>query len=196
MHIVEIFTSIQGEGVNLGRRANFIRFAGCNLNCTWCDTAWQHANADMSIPEIVEAMDKNAKLVVITGGEPLLQKNLLELIEALQLRGFEIAIETNGTLSTSVLRSRGVHIACSPKPQAGWRINPCCEYDELKYVVDGQLCVEDIRLSGCPIWLQPEGSNMQNAWKDALFMQERLLKDYPYADVRVGVQLHKIMEVR
>lgn len=192
--IVEIFSSIQGEGCNLGRRANFVRFAGCNLNCKWCDTNWSKAAEHLSIPEIIDRLDPKAKLVVFTGGEPLLQAGLCLLAAAVSAQGYDIAVETNGTLSTAILREAvpNVWVACSPKPDTNWSINEHCVYDELKYVVDGMLKPKNIAETDKRVWLQPEGSSMRQRWAEALAM----IDDLPNRDVRIGVQLHKIMEVK
>ena len=197
--IVEIFSSIQGEGTNLGRPANFIRFAGCNLNCEWCDTEWRKASEHLDIATILRRLDPEARLVVLTGGEPTIQKNLIELVDALMEADFAVAMETNGTNSTRALYSRGVHISCSPKPATMWCIHDECEYDELKYVVDDLFSAAfmEAKLPALTsVWLQPEGGNMQEAWKKALRIQKEYHKMHPDADVRIGVQLHKIMEVR
>lgn len=195
--IVEIFTSIQGEGVNLGKAANFVRFAGCNLNCPWCDTEWRKANEALTVDEILSRLDKKVKIVVLTGGEPLMQKELPWLTMALQGEGYLVTIETNGTYATTMLPDRAkIHITCSPKPERDWQINPNCFFDELKYVVDGKLTADKIRATTKPIWLQPEGGNMQEAWKEAIKLQKEMLATMPYLDIRIGVQLHKIMEVR
>lgn len=194
--IVEIFTSIQGEGVNLGKPANFIRFAGCNLKCTWCDTEWKKVNEKLDIDEILARLDPKVKLVVLTGGEPLMQKELLWLMAKLKVEGYDLAIETNGTYPTRSLKAlTGVHVSCSPKPQNNWMIHDDCVFDELKYVVDDAFEVECMKTSSKPTWLQPEGGNMQNAWKKALGIQKTAKELFPTWDVRIGVQLHKIMEV-
>ena len=194
--IVEIFTSIQGEGVNLGKPANFIRFAGCNLNCKWCDTEWKKAKEYLDLETIISRMDSKVELVVLTGGEPTIQKNLMELIRALQKCGHSVAMETNGTNSTKEYWHRGVHISCSPKPENLWSIHKHCLFDELKYVVDDAFECIALRVSDKPTWLQPEGGNMQESWKKALRIQQEWLKHNPNVDIRIGVQLHKIMEVR
>ena len=197
--IVEIFTSIQGEGSNLGRPANFIRFAGCNLNCEWCDTEWKKANEHLDIEGILARLDPKVELVVLTGGEPTLQENLLELIDALIEANFAIAMETNGTKDTRQFYRRGVHISCSPKPATMWRIHNQCEYDELKYVVDEEFSAAFMEANVpflTTVWLQPEGGNMQESWKKALRIQKEYHEMHPNVDIRIGVQLHKIMEVR
>ncbi|GAB7016884.1 7-carboxy-7-deazaguanine synthase QueE [Methanogenium cariaci] len=101
MNIIEIFSSLSGEGLMQGLPATFIRCAGCNLNCAWCDTPEsQGAGTEMSIEEIVLAVSAGMpRYVIITGGEPLLQKEeLTGLLAALRDAGYRIEIETNGTL--------------------------------------------------------------------------------------------------
>ena len=195
--IVEIFTSIQGEGINLGKAANFVRFAGCNLTCPWCDTEWKKPTETLTREEIVARLDPNVKLVVLTGGEPLMQKELLWLVIALTDAGYRVAVETNGTYPTDALRKAcNIHVACSPKPQSNWSIHENCHFDELKYVVDDSITVDNIKRVPVPVWLQPEGGNMREAWKKAIQLQKEILSKSPHADVRIGVQLHKVMEVR
>jgi len=101
MKLIEIFYSIEGEGIEIGRPEIFIRLAGCNLRCVWCDTkyAWENGKK-MSIEEIIKEVKKYAcKRISITGGEPLLQKEeLLELIKKLKDNGYWIQINTNGTI--------------------------------------------------------------------------------------------------
>ena len=100
MKVSEIFYSIEGEGIEIGRLEVFIRLAGCNLRCIWCDTkyAWENSK-EMCVKEIVEEVSKYpCKSVSITGGEPLVQKaELLELIRQLKDLSYWIQINTNGT---------------------------------------------------------------------------------------------------
>jgi 7-carboxy-7-deazaguanine synthase len=101
MKIVEIFRSLQGEGKNQGKPCLFIRLAGCNLKCRWCDTpASQSRGREMSLDTIVKQVWRiNPPYVCVTGGEPLLQADELELLLSfLKKRGTEIDIETNGTV--------------------------------------------------------------------------------------------------
>ncbi|WP_338600476.1 7-carboxy-7-deazaguanine synthase QueE [Sulfolobus tengchongensis] len=99
--VIEIFTSIQGEGEVIGTPSNFIRLATCNLRCVWCDTkySWEIGN-QMSIEEILSKIDKKIKTTTITGGEPLLQ-NLVPLAKELKRIGHRIVVETNGTIKPS-----------------------------------------------------------------------------------------------
>ena len=190
--VIEIFQSIQGEGFYMGTPCNFIRFAGCNLNCPWCDTEWSKPTlGNLYVEEIVEKLDKTLPLTVLTGGEPMLQ-NLVPLIKAIQDHcDMIVAIETNGTISTEAIRREcgDVWITCSPKPETNWGIAPGVCPNELKYVIDDKIPLSVI--CSCPfVWLQPEGYHMQESWKKCMrFAMER-------PDLRVGVQLHKIMEVR
>ena len=101
MKVSEIFYSMEGEGVEIGRLEVFVRLAGCNLRCTWCDTKYALENGkEMSITEIVRDVRKYpCKSVSITGGEPLVQKKeLLELVNQLKALDYWIQINTNGTI--------------------------------------------------------------------------------------------------
>ena len=101
MKISEIFYSIEGEGIEIGRPEIFIRLAGCNLRCTWCDTPYALENGkEMSIKEILQEVCRYpCKSVSITGGEPLLQKKeLFELTQRLKELNYWIQINANGTI--------------------------------------------------------------------------------------------------
>ncbi len=106
----EIFASLQGEGINLGRPTAFLRLAQCNLNCSWCDTSytWDWRNFDIYVEtkkmetiEIEKTIDRlGMSRLVLTGGEPLIQQSsLLSLMYSLHEKGYSIEIETNGTIS-------------------------------------------------------------------------------------------------
>ena len=137
--VKEIFYTLQGEGANAGRPAVFCRFAGCNLwsgreqdrataVCKFCDTDFvgtdgtlggKFAGADVLANQIAAqwpTLDETNRFVVMTGGEPLLQVDAA-LIDALHARGFEIAVETNGTIAAP----SGIDWICvSPKAGAPW----------------------------------------------------------------------------
>jgi len=107
MKVAEIFRSLEGEGKNQGKPCLFIRLAGCNLHCRWCDTEYaQTGGVEMSHDAILEQVWRtNPPYVCITGGEPLLQADALEpLLASLHKRGTAIAIETNGTLDFTGLQ--------------------------------------------------------------------------------------------
>jgi organic radical activating enzyme len=110
MKVSEIFSSIQGEGLNAGKHAVFLRMALCNLACEWCDTkyTWDWKNYDyanevkeMSVGQVkADLLKRGVKHLVLTGGEPMLQQGeLLPLLQSLKTTGFFIEVETNGTLT-------------------------------------------------------------------------------------------------
>lgn len=92
----EIFSTIQGEGRNTGLPATFIRFAGCNLNCPWCDTRRQ-AKEFLALPEIMAKVRKfRNRAVIVTGGEPTTVVGLGDVLKKLKDEGYWLALETNG----------------------------------------------------------------------------------------------------
>ena len=103
MKIVEIFDSIDGEGIRTGQPATFIRLAGCNLRCSYCDTAYALFGEDepcvyeeMTVDEVVKKVNPNYRRVTLTGGEPLISPEAAELVTRLIENGVEVNIETNG----------------------------------------------------------------------------------------------------
>ena len=112
--LVEIFESLQGEGRNTGRPCVFIRFAGCNLKCPWCDTDVAK-KFSASLADIQKELKQyKAKSVILTGGEPTLVKEMPELVAALKKEGSWIGVETNGTIAADWLGFVD-YVACSPK---------------------------------------------------------------------------------
>jgi organic radical activating enzyme len=112
--LVEIFESLQGEGRNVGRPCVFVRFAGCNFACPWCDTSVK-ARFSLSLDDLMrEIASFRARSVVLTGGEPTLVRDMPELVAALKEAGYWIAIETNGSNDVPWLAFID-HVACSPK---------------------------------------------------------------------------------
>ena len=106
MKISEIFYSIQGEGTLVGVPSVFVRTSGCNLRCVWCDTpytSWSPEGTDQTLDQIVETVDAfHAGHVVITGGEPMIAPQVVELTERFRKRGMHITIETAGTVNAPV----------------------------------------------------------------------------------------------
>jgi len=100
LRINEIFHSLQGESTHAGRPCVFIRLTGCNLRCVWCDTAYAfHQGVSMAVDEVVDRTRRfGCDLVEVTGGEPLLQPEAPELMEALLACGFEVLLETGGSV--------------------------------------------------------------------------------------------------
>lgn len=167
MKYSEIFFSIQGEGKLIGVPSIFIRTSYCNLRCVWCDTpytSWYPENKELSIDEILRELDGfSCRYVVITGGEPFVQKDeLIDLCEELSDRGYHITIETNATIYAPV---KAELISMSPKlknslpepdskyfqmhdtnrlrPEVIWQF--LAEYDcQVKFVVDSQDDIEEV----------------------------------------------------
>lgn len=102
MLISEIFFSVQGEGSLVGVPSVFVRTSGCNLRCTWCDTpyaSWKPEGTEMTVEAIVAAVEAHpTRFVVVTGGEPMIAKEMPVLLQRLRARGKHITIETAGTV--------------------------------------------------------------------------------------------------
>ena len=114
--LVEIFESLQGEGRNTGRPCVFVRFAGCNLRCPWCDTDISpRFTADLD-SLVAEIKSFKAKSVILTGGEPTMVEGIPELVAALKHEGYWMAVETNGTREPDWLNFVD-YVACSPKAE-------------------------------------------------------------------------------
>lgn len=143
--INEIFYSIQGEGTQAGEPCVFVRFTYCNLRCTYCDTEYAfYDGTEMSKEEIIEQVKKyNCKLVEITGGEPLVQKEeCLDLMKNLCELGFDVMIETGGSISIADIDPRVKIIMDLKCPSSGMEkknfyenINYLKQTDELKFVI-------------------------------------------------------------
>ena len=106
MKVCEIFKSIEGEGIRMGQAAVFVRLHGCNLRCSYCDSMYAVEGSDyklMSVGEVLAAVEayrteSGVKCVTLTGGEPLIHESVGELLTAFSEAGFEVNIETNGTV--------------------------------------------------------------------------------------------------
>jgi 7-carboxy-7-deazaguanine synthase len=102
MKVSELFYSIQGEGKLVGVPSVFVRASGCNLRCTWCDTpyaSWEPEGEELSVGEMVERVKSyGAKHAVLTGGEPMIMPEIVELCDALAEEGYHVTIETAATV--------------------------------------------------------------------------------------------------
>ena len=198
--INEIFYSLQGEGSDVGLPTIFIRFTGCNLRCNYCDTRYAfYEGKYMAIDEIMEAIKKwKCRRVCITGGEPLLQKNVYTLIEMLLKNGYEVSIETNGSISILKLSKMNVKIKMDIKlPSSGMHkkmkienINLLRSNDELKFIIwnkDDYLYAKDIIARYKP----KSQIIMQPVWGSKIKLADWILKDE--LDARFSIQLHKIL---
>jgi 7-carboxy-7-deazaguanine synthase len=134
MKVNEIFFSIQGESSFMGWPCAFIRFTACDLRCTYCDTAYAfYQGTDMSIPEILAAIDRYpTRLVLVTGGEPMLQAGIHELHAALLDRGYTVCLETGGHISLKDVDPRVHKIMDLKCPSSGMQRRN--NYDNLAYL--------------------------------------------------------------
>jgi len=146
MIVSEIFKSIQGESTFAGLPCVFIRLAGCDMKCTWCDTPYARVPdgaLDLSVEEIVaKARFYGCHLAEITGGEPLQQKDTLSLASALLDDGFRVLVETNGSISLAGLDPRIVKIVDVKCPSSGHggsflmeNLDLITPEDEVKFVI-------------------------------------------------------------
>lgn len=192
--INEIFYSIQGEGFHAGTPAVFIRFSGCNLNCSFCDTLHKEGIM-MSEDAIVREAEKYpARLVILTGGEPSLFITDT-LIQQLHKAGKYVAVETNGT---HLLPKSIDWITLSPKdgfcPNANIKISRC---DELKLVYAGQkeeMIEHYAQFPANHYFLQPCDSG--DAAKNAGILQETVDYCLKHPLWNISIQLHKVLNVR
>lgn len=128
MFVAETFASLQGEGILAGVPSFFVRASGCNLRCAWCDTAyasWAPEGERIPVADLVAQVERSGlRHVVVTGGEPLLQRELAPLTLALRARGRHVTVETAGTLVRPFACDL---LSLSPKtansdPGGGWRV--------------------------------------------------------------------------
>lgn len=200
MQVLEIFTSIQGEGMKQGYRATFIRFAGCNLKCSFCDTQEIMAKESkfLTIGEILSQVPDEVDLVVLTGGEPLLQNRIDfdALVTLLIQRNHTVGIETNGTIpytKDDSDDSEDIWITVSPKRETNYYIGPI-EPDEIKIVEDPSVTTAlldelEARFPDKYLILQVQSCSPES-WKRMLELQEAC------PSWIVKVQLHQMMQVQ
>lgn len=187
--LVEIFYTLQGEGMHVGTPAIFIRLAGCNLNCRFCDTDYA-IRAFASIEEIVARVREvggTCPTIVLTGGEPLAQNEAMTLIAALIADGRRVHVESNGSVFRDL--PPGVWLTVSPKE----RLDPgmALRANEAKLIVDGRAPLEWLAAfpQSTPVFVQPESSSRANvalAVAAAQAHPERL---------RLSLQTHKLIGI-
>lgn len=125
LNIVEKFVSINGEGMRIGQPTVFIRLAGCNLRCSYCDTRYSYGEDIESVAESVAelhsyVLSTGITNVTITGGEPLLQAACLDLIKALRSRDLSVEVETNGSVDVRDAKRAGASVTLDCKsPSSG-----------------------------------------------------------------------------
>jgi len=223
MVVTEIFKSIQGEGTRAGLPCIFVRLTGCNLRCTWCDTAYAfHGGKRMSVEEVLAWVDEltarregspgaqaAVPLVELTGGEPLLQEEIYPLAERLVAAGYTVMIETSGERFIGNLPGQVIKIVDVKCPDSGEpdtfemrNIEALSENDEVKFVLSTRRDYEFARkltlergLVGRvkQVLFSPVSEDPQGKWPG---LEPRMLVEWILEDglpVRLGLQLHKFI---
>ncbi len=203
MKIDEMFSSIQGESTRQGLPTFFIRTAGCNLRCRYCDTPHaQTGGEDIAPEDIVKAAAASRLLhVCITGGEPLLQNETVELAALLIDNGRTVSIETNGTVDASILPEscrRVIDIKCPGSGENGRthpeNLNTVRPTDEFKFVIGdrrdfdyAQAFTDDhVLLSRSTVLLSPVSGMLEPAELAAWMLDG-------FRGARLNLQLHRII---
>jgi 7-carboxy-7-deazaguanine synthase len=223
MFITEIFKSIQGEGTRAGLPCIFVRLTGCNLRCTWCDTAYAfRGGKKMSVEEVLARVNELAgqidgansphetvPLVELTGGEPLLQEEVYPLAERLLASGYTVLIETSGERFIGRLPQEVIKIVDVKCPDSGEadtfelkNLDALSGNDEVKFVLSTRRDYEFARdftqqyhLSHKvrAVLFSPVFEDPEGKWQG---LQPRELVEWILADglpVRLGLQLHKFV---
>ncbi len=231
MQVTEIFRSIQGESTYAGLPCIFVRLTGCNLRCTWCDTAYAfHGGTRMSIDDVLGRvqelssargsdsgtdakmavkLEKPILLVELTGGEPLLQPDVVGLAQRLMAENYTVLVETSGERFVGILPQQVVKIVDVKCPDSGEggtflldNLNAIDTKDEVKFVIgsrrdyefakdfsaEHQLAHRVRQVLFSPVFPDPNGS-----WSG---LDARMLAEWILADclpVRLGLQLHKFV---
>ena len=209
-YVAEKFISINGEGQRAGELAVFLRFAGCNLNCSYCDTKWANlpdTKSEYESPdELVQYVSRSGvRNVTLTGGEPLLQKDIEELVKKLVSSGSRVEIETNGSISIAQLASakeRPVFTMDYKLPSSGMEsfmlkenFKYLTDCDTVKFVsgsiADLDRTSEVIReyslTERCRVYISPVFGMIDPA--DIV----EYMKENDLNDVRLQLQLHKFI---
>ncbi len=204
MKICEIFVGIQGESTYAGVPCTFVRLSGCNLRCSYCDTAYSYEEGvEMPVEAIMERISKEGiRLVEITGGEPLMQRvEVIELTRRLLDAGYRVLIETNGSVSIADLDGRAVVIMDVKTPASGMsNKNDMTNFlfikpgDEVKFVIcdrddydwSKKMVLEQGLSKRCTVLFSPAAGRVEARLLAGWILQDRL-------EVRLNMQLHKIM---
>ena len=203
----EIFSTVQGEGRNTGLPATFIRFAGCNLNCPWCDTR-RHMKSMLSLSEIMANVRKlNNRAVVITGGEPTMVPGLGDVISKLKAEGYWLALETNGLKDIQEIGMFD-YVAVSPKyfyrtKYIGDSILQ--KADEVRIVAESSGMEEFCRkmrerIAATDYYISPLDENGKMHYRRAFNLMLKLnsapsMKAAPWPPWSLSIQTHKVLGV-
>jgi 7-carboxy-7-deazaguanine synthase len=200
--INEIFHSIQGESTHAGRPCVFVRLTACDLRCSWCDTAYAfHEGQKMSVEDIIARVKSyGCEVVEVTGGEPLLQKDVYPLMRRLLEDGFTVMLETGGHRSIAEVPAEVVRVMDVKCPGSGeshrndWtNMDHLTPHDEVKFVVRDRDDYEfarqvidkhDLTARVAAVLLSPVHGELDPKLLAAWILEDRL-------KVRMQLQLHK-----
>ncbi|MDD5645023.1 MAG: radical SAM protein [bacterium] len=202
LKVSEIFKSIQGESSYSGNPCVFVRLAGCNLRCGFCDTRYAYEKGIYfeTGPFLKRILKYKTGIVCITGGEPLIQKDIYAVIDELILKGKKVIVETNGSVCIKDVNKKAVvvmDIKCPLSGQCGSFFRDNIRYlkdnDEVKFVISGRRdylwarrVIKSIRGKRCVMLLSPAYGILK-----ASDLAEWMLEDN--LDARLNLQIHKII---
>jgi 7-carboxy-7-deazaguanine synthase len=199
--VTEIFTSIQGESSYAGLPCTFIRLSGCNLRCKYCDTRYAFKEGyEMSLPNIINEIKKSGLgLIEVTGGEPLLQKDVFPLITKLLDEGYKVLVETNGSINIKDVDKRAIIILDIKTPNSNMlekmdfsNLDMIKKDDEIKFVItdreDYEWSLDFIHKnslhSKCHILMSPAYGFLKPDKLAKWIIDDKL-------NVRLNIQIHK-----
>lgn len=186
----EIFYSLQGEGYHTGRAAVFVRFAGCNLRCSFCDTdftSYTELTAQQILQRMRDLQPVRPLFAVLTGGEPTLQVDEALIVE-LHREGYFVSMESNGTHLPPI----GLDwLTVSPKAGSRLAVTAC---DELKLVVDEQSSVTDCGIMAQYYFLQP--CDTGDATRNRIIIDRCVSQVKRNSKWRLSLQSHKLAGFR
>jgi 7-carboxy-7-deazaguanine synthase len=203
MKINEIFKSIQGESSFAGIPTVFVRLTGCNLRCQWCDTKYSYdEGVDLTVDEVIGRVNAfGLQFVQITGGEPLLQEDVYELMDRLLNMDYNVSLETNGSINLSSVHKRVVKIIDIKCPSSSesdrmdfGNISYLTKSDEIKFVIkdrDDYNWAKEIidrynLIKRCNILISPVYGEIEPRQLAEWILEDNL-------NVRLQIQLHKLL---
>lgn len=209
MKVIEIFESIEGEGKRAGIPCTFVRLAGCNLRCSYCDTTYSYSDEGaitMTPKQIVDkCFDFGPSKVTVTGGEPLIHENINELLNLLVDEGFEVNVETNGSVELPNVDTRHpcsdlfytIDYKCPSSEMCEAmdldNLNKLTEQDVLKFVVGDDLDL--VRASAVVKQYKPKAQIYFSPVFGQIAMSSIVdfMKEQSLYNCKIQAQLHKII---
>ena len=204
MQVTEIFRSIQGESTYAGLPCVFVRLTGCNLRCVWCDTEYAfHGGEKMTVDEVLDKVRAyGGRLVEVTGGEPLLQKDVFPLMERLVADGYRVLLETSGERPIAQVPREVVKIVDVKCPDSGEggafdlaNLDHLAPHDQIKFVIASRRDYEfardftrehNLSRRAATVIFSPVHGQLDLQQLAAWILEDKL-------DVRFGYQLHKLI---